>query len=398
MDEERSSNNGENDEEDDTGDSGSRGGRFLIQNVGGSATFLLQVALLAWGVRQLRAVLAKRREKQQRAVSLGGSTAPAFAFLSVAALKVLLDFSPTPYILLDVRRRESIKSAPPPFDGTINIPEWEVRSALQLPKAAWEHRFEGIPQLGKRQLIVFLSSTGQKAQQAAAAAASLGYGRGCVLMGGLQAYSAGGGGQSAAAAPKLLSRDALALLLEVRGSSSDGAKAARARSDSGSGNGSGDGGGRYGEGEPGDEETKEGLKLEAEVVLLDLRRHDERTLYGAIPGSRHLPVDRLPLALAMDAGAWEQHFHFPKVQPTSILVLYCRTNKRAKWGAQLAADAGLPRCYVYKDGVWGWRLHPSVMVYESYEEGEAPPAPVPFETQVIERAKAKRELLDLKIL
>lgn len=389
MDEEQmASDDGANDDEEETSDSGTGGGRFLIQNVGGSVTFLLQVALLAWGVRQLRSVLAKRREKQQRAVALGGSTAPAFAFLSVPAVDLLVALSPTSFVLLDVRSREKVKAASAPFHDTVNIPEREVRSALQLPRAAWEHRFEGILPIRKRQLIVFLSSTGQKAQQAAAAAASLGYSRCCVLLGGLQAYTAGGGVHPAVAAtPKLLSRDALALLLEMRSSRVAAAKGG-VRSRGGTGSGDGDAGLKH-------EQQEQPAE---EVVLIDLRRHDERTLYGTIPGSRHLPVDKLPLALAMDAVAWEQHFHFPKVQPANILVLFCRSDRRANWAAQLAADAGLPRCFVYKEGVWGWRLHPSVMVYESYEEGEAPPPPVLFDTDVIDKGKAQRELMDLHIL
>ena len=30
------------------------------------------------------------------------------------------------------------------------------------------------------------------------------------------------------------------------------------------------------------------------MTLIDVRRHDERTLYGAIRGSVHVPVDQLP--------------------------------------------------------------------------------------------------------
>ena len=46
-------------------DKGGGGVRLFIQNVGGSLTVLLQIALFAWGIRQLRSVLAKREENRK---------------------------------------------------------------------------------------------------------------------------------------------------------------------------------------------------------------------------------------------------------------------------------------------------------------------------------------------
>jgi hypothetical protein len=37
--------------------------------------------------------------------------------------------------------------------------------------------------------------------------------------------------------------------------------------------------------------------LAAPATVIDLRRADERTMYGAIPGSVHLPVDQLAAVL-----------------------------------------------------------------------------------------------------
>ena len=46
--------------------------------------------------------------------------------------------------------------------------------------------------------------------------------------------------------------------------------------------------------------------------------------------------------------AWEDAFHFPRPSSGDWVVMQCRTNKRATWAAQVAADAGLQRCLIYK--------------------------------------------------
>ena len=45
---------------------------------------------------------------------------------------------------------------------------------------------------------------------------------------------------------------------------------------------------------------------------------------------------------------WEESFHFPRPASDDWVIMQCRTNKRAAWAAQLAADAGLTRCLIYK--------------------------------------------------
>lgn len=45
---------------------------------------------------------------------------------------------------------------------------------------------------------------------------------------------------------------------------------------------------------------------------------------------------------------WQQHYDFPKPGPYEPLIMQCRTNRRAAWAVQLAQDAGLQNCFVYK--------------------------------------------------
>jgi rhodanese-related sulfurtransferase len=54
-------------------------------------------------------------------------------------------------------------------------------------------------------------------------------------------------------------------------------------------------------------------------------------------------VQEWPKALAMDSRAWEQSFKFPKFGNDDLVILHCRSNRRASWAAYLAQDAGLKR-------------------------------------------------------
>ena len=38
-----------------------------------------------------------------------------------------------------------------------------------------------------------------------------------------------------------------------------------------------------------------------EAIVLDIRRHDERSMYGSIPGVANMPCTRLPSCLALDS-------------------------------------------------------------------------------------------------
>lgn len=180
-------------------------GRLRIQNVGGSLTFLLQIALLAWGIRQLRSVLARRR--QDNALGTGRRVnvmpyrpvePPLFAHLSPMAVKKLVELDPVPHHLIDVRHPDATRMEPKLFESVINIPETDLRACLQLSAIEWRAKFPSAKKPGREDLIVFLSNRGKRAQRVAAAAADLGYNGCCVLKGGTHAlrasFSADAGG------------------------------------------------------------------------------------------------------------------------------------------------------------------------------------------------------------
>ncbi|KAL0026441.1 hypothetical protein WJX79_010309 [Trebouxia sp. C0005] len=135
-----------------------------------------------------------------------------------------------------------------------------------------------------------------------------------------------------------------------------------------------------------------------EALVLDIRRHDERSMYGSIPGTVHVPAHQLPMAFQMEPDSWEDTFHFPQPSNADWVIMQCRTNKRATWAAQLAADAGLTNCLIYKQGVYGWRLQPEVKVYSSYEVGDAPPEPEHIDLDDVDPAAARAELIHLGII
>ena len=128
----------------------------------------------------------------------------------------------------------------------------------------------------------------------------------------------------------------------------------------------------------------------------------------------------------MTAEQWQQHYDFPKPGPYDPVIMQCRTNRRAAWAAQLAKDAGLQNCLVYKQvshqdletrhpcvsietdmtvarhlkcsdaqGVYGWHLDPVIKSYRSYEKWGPPPEPEPFAVETVNVAAAGEELADL---
>ena len=69
-----------------------------------------------------------------------------------------------------------------------------------------------------------------------------------------------------------------------------------------------------------------------------------------------------------------------------------RTNTRSGWAAQLAQDAGLQRCLVLRQGVYGWRLDPSVKPYRGYRLQDAPPEAEPFQVEALNVEQGRHEL------
>lgn len=123
--------------------------------------------------------------------------------------------------------------------------------------AAWGEAFQGVPFPRPHYMLVFVGDTEEEELRAAAVAASCGFQRAMVLEGGLrQLLGEGGGGgekREAHSQPqgdlRFIGRDALGVLLGMSGE----------------------------------------VVHAPPATLIDVRRSDERALYGAIKGSLTLP-------------------------------------------------------------------------------------------------------------
>lgn len=100
--------------------------------------------------------------------------------------------------------------------------------------------------------------------------------------------------------PRLISSDALAHLMNIRGASGD-------------------------------------LKP---PVLIDVRRHDERTLFGCITGSVHIPAEDVATVVQSTSDMFEQIARTPVWAKEDAIVFHSRGTCRAQWAAVLAAQQG----------------------------------------------------------
>uniref|UniRef100_A0A7S1X2T5 Rhodanese domain-containing protein n=1 Tax=Tetraselmis chuii TaxID=63592 RepID=A0A7S1X2T5_9CHLO len=325
-----------------------------ITNVGGSVTSALALTLLAWGFRLFRAAaLRSDAAKKAHAKHASRKMSRFAAHLSPASLRLLVESDPFPHTIVDIRPTGAKDPLPDCLKESTAIPVRELEAALTPRKGNWQEAVGSEPP-SPESTLVFVGDSQQDVKEAAVIAAACGYQK-CLLFGGdFSDFD-----MDASLAPKkMLSRDATAALLGLVGPA--------------------------------------GVCVDA--CVLDLRRHDERALYGCIPGTKHLPVDQIPAAMEMEDEAWKKVYGFPKPGVGDVVVMQCRTNRRAAWAAQVCADHGYKSCFVYKSGAYGWRLDPSVKAYASYEMGECPPEPEPFGLEVPDPAATAKELIELGLM
>lgn len=330
----------------------------LFQQVGGSLTTAAALTLLAWSVRFLRKKYNRGgipylTEQSQR------SQGRFFCTLSPAALRMLVETDPIPHLLIDVRTAEAIKDSPLPRElnlTALQIALDEIEAVLAGGSSSWPARLrEKAAPPSRDYLLVFVGEGEEQPRAAAAAASSKGFNRTAILEGGLEAFSSSVLSQ---ANLEYINRDAVAYLLGL---------------------------------------LEEGAR-EPKALVIDLRRHDERSMYGKIPGTVHVPTDEIPSALRMSSRQWRDTYHCDKPAQGDPVVMQCRTNRRASWAAQIAQDAGFKKCFVYKQGVYGWKLSPAVKSYRSYEKWDPPPEPEPFQVEQADSHEARAELSRLGLL
>lgn len=337
-----------------------------ITNVGGSLTTAVALTLLAWSVRALRAAALRGAAAKARAPAARRLRHRLHATMTLAALRVLSQLEAVPYLVVDTR--EDLHEAETIEEGDRNernggmdptrrnyplslleekaqvlyLREEQLEETFSNPDDEWESKL-GRTKPGQEHVLAFVADDTWRAQACAAQVASMGYLR-CV------AVRAGG---NQVEPIQFVHRDAVAEAMrrEMKG-----------------------------------------------LVILDLRRHDERVLYGAPLGSKHLPAEQVPRALSMSEDEFQDTFGFDKPTKQDNVVLMCRSDRRARWTYQLLMDAGYPRVFVCKEGTFGWRLDRNVLPYQSYELGDPPPNPEPFEIERVDAQAATKELQRIGIL
>lgn len=269
-----------------------------------------------------------------------------FALISKEALGILFELQPVPYVVIDVIENETINvstNSNTDSEGintkeagvssaetgdehrpratsigeeilrcAVRVPEKEIASAFHSSSDPnwWSTRFS-TQKPDKRQVIVFLNSAGgRRATRAATEAASYGYSRCLVLRGGVNALmTASNSGNGSWRNRKITDVNEL--------SQKEGSKAG----------GKGEWRNRIREINRDAVAMIMGLagnyKERFHAILIDLRRHDERVLFGAIPNSVHLPVSLLPRALNMEMNEWQKNFRFVKPSEDCIKILQC---------------------------------------------------------------------------
>eukprot|EP00887_Chlorella_sp_A99_P002128 scaffold21.g2128.t1 len=301
----------------------------------------------------------RKRKEEEEARQLSRSPGRFYARLSPAALRMLVETGAYPHLVFDVRPGPQ-EPLPSELRGALRLPAPRVAAAL-ASREAWEEggQFQGVPFPQQHHILVFVGDSQEQQLAAAAAAASQGFQRSMVLDGALPLFGLG-----AQAQPDLrfIGRDAVALLLGLGGAEAGGA-----------------------------------APRPPAALLIDVRRSDERVLYGAIRGSAAVPVDQLPAALALPPDQFAVAYSFPKPGPDDLVVFSCRTSTRSAWAAQLAKDAGLQRCLVFRGGVCGWRADPSVKPYRGYRLFDPPPEPEPFQVEPLSPELGLQELAQLGV-
>ena len=64
----------------------------------------------------------------------------------------------------------------------------------------------------------------------------------------------------------------------------------------------------------------------------------------------------------------------------------------------MAKDAGLQRCLVHRQGVYGWHYEPSVLPYRRYAMLDPPPEPEPFSVEEPDVEAGRLQLAQLGLL
>ena len=403
-----------------------------ITNIGGSLTTAVCLSLIAWSIRVLRAQkLAEQKSREDKGVARGDGSLPsiragrrAYARLSPSAFWLLVESRSIRPMLVDVRESPEEDAPELELSGRLRmarVPAGELARALQSRQTDWLER-TGFEPPTKRSSIVFVSTHGHSGSRAAAIAVRMGFTRCAVIEGGLAAAAPLAPPPRHADSGVPLDASTLGAESTARRDERGGNGDATEATDGNDGNETASPGANVSSPRsPGasrlivsEEETigRDALALLGEygtaqgaplVLVIDVRRYDERALYGSIRGSVHLPAEALPRALLCTPEEWARTFHFRKPGADELVVVYGRRNERAAFAKQIFEDAGMQRVLVLADGVCGWRNGvgegEGAHAYDAYAEGEAPPEPwPPSPPEPVNRRAAEAELMHKNII
>eukprot|EP01112_Ceratiomyxa_fruticulosa_P000536 TRINITY_DN1048_c0_g1_i2.p1 TRINITY_DN1048_c0_g1~~TRINITY_DN1048_c0_g1_i2.p1 ORF type:complete len:283 (-),score=40.46 TRINITY_DN1048_c0_g1_i2:556-1404(-) len=114
------------------------------------------------------------------------------------------------------------------------------------------------------------------------------------------------------------------------------------------------------------------------LIVLDVRRKDELQNFGVLDCAKNIPTEVFSHLFSLGEEEFLSHAGFQKPGKESQIILYCRSNRRAKYVFLLAFEFGYRNIFVFKDGVMGLsQIDQKVIPYESYDVTDPIPAPLP---------------------
>lgn len=117
--------------------------------------------------------------------------------------------------------------------------------------------------------------------------------------------------------------------------------------------------------------------LRAKLSVYDVRREDERNMYGYIEGTEHIACEDVP----------KRVHDFPEAS-----ALHCRTARRSAWASLVLREKASKRALVMPEGVYRWRFSESVHVYPAYEIFDEAPAREEVELEEPDDKRGKEEV------
>lgn len=323
-----------------------------FNNAGGSIGSGLAVLLTGWICHRIaRAWSSQRASNEKLLTSAQGASGRPTGRLNVPALVYLISHGPFPFVILDLRDCDQIESM---LHGVVvKLSPDDVPAAL-TDDCKWSDASKGCARPSPHHALIFISEVKEKLHAATAVATLHGYQTCFTVMAKRPLQKSLGDPPE----PRLISSDALAHLMNIRGASGD----------------------------------------PKPPVLVDVRRHDERTLFGCISGSVHVPAEDLAVSLQSAHDMFEQIARTPAWVKEDVIVFHSRSTCRAQWAAIVASQQGFMNVFVLMGGTNEWNFQPSVLRYAHYEIGDPIPVAKAPPVRSVKFDEAAKELLMLGLL